>query len=182
MIDCQHFQFASPPRTGTSWFVQCVAACGWQHSSRMNVHQPPTEIDANAYRVTIVRHPVHWLDSYYHSLQGGLVGVPDVDEFALLVRGTRDFDEFVMKVVDEKPGAVGAMFDSYKASTVMRLEDQPWAVLEFFDLFSATRDGKQRVRELGVQNNRKHINVISPKTWDAIMESESEYAEKYEYY
>lgn len=135
MIDYGHFCYAAPPRTGVLWFIRACDASGVkpaEYDNRACVEPPHGN---GRFTVTVVRNPYDWLVSYYHAYRGGPTGIPVVDQFAGLARQAGDVGRFVQLVARHKPGSVGGMFDAYRATSVVRLEDMPWALIELLASF-----------------------------------------------
>lgn len=126
MITYPDFHFASPPRTGTTWFLRACFYAGWGAQHKANVHIPHTP--GSELKITLVRHPCDWLASYFTRIHRGCIHVTSVDRFAKLPVG--DFDKFVRAYLQRMPGAIGEMFTDYNATSYMRIEDMPHAFIE----------------------------------------------------
>lgn len=180
MINCHRFSYAAPPRTGTAWFHHCLVMAELTTETRDKVHQiPPADPRFN---VTVVRHPADWLISYYESLRGGLIGIPQVDRFAQLVTDAVDEKDFAVMVADRMPGAVGEMFAAYRTDTVLRLEDMPWAAVELFKMFGVDATGLMCVRSAPPINARKKPIYYSEGIRQMVIKAEAEFCERYEYF
>ncbi len=187
MIDYGAFRFAGPPRTATTWFRKAAAAVGLGEKSSVGVHTPHTPRGA-VLALSTVRHPVNWLSSYYNVLDGGLIGVSAVDRFAPLVRRSRSLGEFVDLYLSSCPGTVGEMFWSYNADSVLRIEDLPWAAVEFFGAENLHVDVRKLKQNLEVVAGMPPHNVstgviavISPKMRQRVLDAESNFCNLYGY-
>jgi len=130
MIQYKNFSFAAPPRTGTTWFIKAASICELGDGQKATLHIPPPA-DWNGFVVSMIRHPYDWLASFFLSLRGGSVGVECVDVFAF-ARYHDSPESFIQRYLENIPGEVGKMFDTYRANAVIRLEDLPYAGEEFF--------------------------------------------------
>jgi len=180
MIEFDRFVLASAPRTGTTWFRKAAADVGLGAPAKFNVHIPPPE-DYTGFVVTLVRHPYDWLVSYYLSLKGGAIGVPAVDQFCNIARGSYGVYDFLAQYVRLFPGEVSKMFDLYRASSVLRLEDFPWAVISFFETIDATIPTS--LKDTPLQNARKgEYHIPNKKLKQQVVEAEADFCERYEYF
>lgn len=180
MINYERFHFASPPRTATTWFAHAAVACGLGPPNFAK-HEPPPK-GWHGFLVTFVRHPVNWSVSVYTALRGGMIGVPAVDAVADVARTSRDVYEFLEQIA-QRPGIIERAFAAYRASSVMRVEDLPWNVVEFF-LSVGVPDNKARgIVDIPRQNALKRDALSNiPRRYRAmICESEKEFCERYEY-
>ena len=181
MITYPQFTFASAPRTASTWFIQICADAGLGEAHKANVHTPPAEFGKEKLSVTMCRHPYDWLVSYYLALQGGATGIAVVDSrFLSLARMSGTVERFVKLYLRRQSGEVGAMFDEYKANTVLRVEDLPWNVIE---LLSSIGKESDTAKWLPAQNA---FTGIPPqpnrKLRQAVVAAEREFCERYEYY
>lgn len=126
--DMRLFEFSSPPRTATAWIEHVCALCYMHANGRTEIHRPP-EGKKDKIRISMVRHPVSWLHSYWTNIYPGKVSAKEVDIFADLPGLT--FDEFIRAYLKEIPGEVGRMFTSYRADSYLRVEDLPNCWWEF---------------------------------------------------
>ena len=172
------FDFATPPRTGSVWFLQACAIAGLGERSHGSVHQPHTS-DGVAYRVTMVRHPCHWLQAYYTTIHRCYLDVPCVDIFHKLPAD--GFDNFVRGYLRTCPGAVGRMFDAYGADTLLRLEDQPRAFIELLDM-CGYKFNPNALKSLDAANRaRKRKPLWTPSLYEAVWVAEKSFAERFDY-
>ena len=180
MIDCKMFQYAAAPRTGSCWMFDALSRAGLATGTRVNLHQPPAD-DYRGLLLTVVRNPADWLASYYYEINGGYVGVPEVDVFAEYAKQATCDADFGLSVANNLPGKVAAMFDHYRASTVLRLEDMPWSLAGFLRMFKP-REDLSWLRDLPPINFRKQRTFFSDIVRNRIMAAEEEFCERYEYY
>jgi len=182
MIQYKDFFFAAAPRTGTTWFIKCCSEIGLGDKQKANLHVPPSII-WSGYLVTLVRHPYDWLVSYYLALKGGMTGVYDVDTLAEHARTAVDVDEFISRYLTYCSGTVGRIFDRYRATTVLRLEDFPWNAIELFESVGVKHDDAMKAHNITPQNARKgHIHIPNKQQRRQVVLAESEICERYEYY
>lgn len=182
MIHFDLFQFASAPRTATTWVRRAAALAGLKENWTREVHMPfPEQNEWKVLRVSCVRHPCDWLASYYAMINPGHVNVPTVDAFRT---NEKTFDEFIRRYLDEMPGAVGRMFASYNADSCMRVEDLPAAFCELLESLGVPRKLRERCIETG-PDNITHPDK-RPK-WnkqlkDAVIRAEVQFLERFEYW
>jgi len=179
--DMKLFEFASPPRTATSWIEEVCAVCYMHPSRRTEIHRPP-EGKKDKLRITMVRHPVSWLNSYWTNIFPGKVSAKEVDIFADLPGLT--FDEFIRSYLKEIPGEVGRMFTSYKADSYLRVEDLPGCWFEFAKTLRIPEVFVQKCLETPVVN-ASSIKKPKPK-WNrslrrAVLRAEKDMLEHFEY-
>lgn len=181
MIDYGPFAFCAPPRTGTTWFIKAAYEAGLGSAPKTRIHTPPTS-SYNGLVVSLVRHPYHWLESIYYGLEGGFIGVQQVDKYASIARQSEDFADFVNRCIEEHPKGISQAFDSYRANSVLRLEDFPWAAVEFFESIGAKKDKLEKVAKLPPQNARKGEPVfLNKKLKDLVVQAEKDLYERYNY-
>lgn len=184
MIDYGPFRFASPPRTATTWFERACYLAGFERgvNQHSHVHEPPE--DDEKLSVTIVRHPYDWLESYYHELSGGFCGVAEVDLLVPLVRKSVRFEQFVQSYAKHRAGFLFDLVGTYRPSSIIRVEDLPWAAVEFFDAFDVTAEQFQEIVILAPRNSRlKQYNGNGGDTWRKLAcEAEPEYCDAFEYH
>jgi len=182
MIAYPGFMFAAPPRTGSTWFIHACSLYGLGDGIKSKVHIPFPDGSSN-FTVSLVRHPYSWLVSYYHALKGGAVNVVIVDKLCSIAATSETVEVFILRYLDQMPGHVTMIFDEYKASTVMRLEDFPWAPLEFFASIALNKKGAQDVRALMPVNATKGEYHKPNKSLKCqVVDAEKELCERYNYY
>ena len=185
MIDYKEFRFASPPRTGGSWFIHVTSIMGLGQGQKAKLHEPPpSDATGQNLNVSLVRHPCNWLESYFYALKGGLVGVPLIDELVHSARDSKDINLFADRVAGFHAGIITEIFDSYKPSTVMRLEDLPWAAGEFFMSLGYSRRDIQCVLDAPPINCRDHKLTdvkMSKRIRKLVADSEQSLFDRYDY-
>lgn len=182
MIDYGRFAYAAAPRTGTTFFLKACWIAGFGEGTKVRVHEPP-RTDWNGFILTTVRHPYYWLMSFYNTIAGGKIGIEAVDRFSDISRQSKDASHFIRRCADD-PGCVGRMFDTYRASSVLKVEDMPWAAIETFTLCKkVSNEAVEEIRHMGPQNRGfyQHPNS-SQELKELIVESEKDFCERYEYY
>ena len=179
MIQFDNFAFASPPRTGTAWFVNACAVAGFGEKDRSKVHIPPPA-KWGGFMLSIVRHPADWLVSYFNTLEGGKVGVPEVDALAQYYCAN-DMARSLKRYLKSPPNTVSKMFAAYEATSVMKLEDFPWAPLEFFYSLGY-KEKDNRIRSMARMNVKYGVGfVVSYPLRKKIIEHEPMMCEQYDY-
>lgn len=177
MIRYPDFDFASPPRTGTTWFVQACAFTPLGERSRGQVHLPHD--DSPTLKITHVRHPCDWLASYFQIIHGSYLDVPSVDAFRFLDFGS--FSLFIKSYLRMMPGAVGRMFKTYRATSYIRLEDEPFGLLDLLRSCEI-RVETTKIKTLAPANRSRTYSPIWEKHLrDAVMKAESEFVEEFDY-
>lgn len=181
MLEYDGFQFAAPPRTGSTWASHCFSFAGLGNPTRAKVHVPPP-IGYKGFVVSLVRHPYDWLVSYYLSLKGGAIGVPEVDVLVEFARHSNSPDRFV-DTIAHRGDLVTQIFNRYKASTVMRVEDFPMAMVDFLIPRGVKKSDLKQIKEYPPQNCRRNqTHVVDKKIRRKIVEANAEFCELYEYW
>jgi len=181
MIQYKNFSFAAAPRTGTTWFIKACSLMKLGDKQKTKVHFPPP-LDYNNYVVSSIRHPYDFLVSFFLALRGGATGVGCVDVFSF-ARHHNSPGSFIQRYLRDIPGEVGKMFDAYRANSVIRLEDLPWAAEEFFEGVGVPYETARRVHEITPQNVRKgEPHIVDKKLRKQVMEAEGDFCERHEYY
>lgn len=178
-INYGKFIFAAAPRTGTTWWLKSAAIAGLGNGSKSHVHQPAFDRHSNTLSVTLVRHPCDWLASYYVAIHRGCSGVLAVDKFMPL--SDKSFDCFVEDYLTIMPGYVGRLIDSYRADTVFKIEDMPWAFVEFAESLGVSIEKRKEVASLTKMNASKELPVWDKGLRRAVKQVESDLCERYEY-
>ncbi len=182
MIDYGIFQFASPPRTATTWFRKVAFRAGLGEMSAAGIHTPH-EPRGDVLRVSVVRHPADWLRSYYTTIQGGHVGVGCVDKFMNLAKRSDCLNDFLVSYLAELPGAVGWMFDAYNADTILKIEDLPWAMQGVLEGAGVKRSQAHKAIEISPQNvSRGVMPIMSPILRRDVVAAEADFCSEYEYW
>lgn len=176
------YVFASAPRMGTTYFLKAMAMVGFKEGFKAHAHNPIETKGPADFVITLVRHPVHWLRSYYQALKGGKCGVSIVDELAMASREAEDFSAFVRTYLKKHAGHVGEIVAAYKADSVFRVEDFPWNLLEWFDSLGIHKSVASKIRFLTPQNVWKGEDPpLSKRLRNRVLEAESDLCELYEY-
>lgn len=182
MIDFGPFQFAGAPRCATTWILHAVSAVGMGDFSKASVHiphQPPKRGETEKLKASMVRHPYDWLASYYAATKLGHTGVPAVDRFQVLPFGS--FKTFVEGYLREMPGAVGNIFSSYGANILLKVEDLPWCWMELLSMVGVSEARWRRCEGVTRQNWCQRLPKLDSRLKRAVMRSEREMVERYEY-
>ena len=179
MIDYGNFVFAAPPRTGSTWFIKAAAEAGLGKGFKAHVHSKAPK-DNTGLVVSLVRHPCPWLASYYHVLQGGHTGVPEVDVLETLARACPTFDGFVRGYLANFEGHVTKIMLSYQADSYIRTCDIRWGAYELFVTAGVKAKTALRATSHGPQNCGKHSTDWNPSLWSAVEQSEP-MIEQFEY-
>lgn len=182
MIHYRDFAFASPPRTGSTWFIKAAAEAGFGEGIKAKSHEPPPEA-WNGYVVSMIRDPADWLEAYYSVMQGGKIGVSCVDQFADHVRESRTFNEFVNRYLLYAAGDIGEMHRCYQAASCIKVEELPYSGAEFFESLGVPKNRIERVLRLPKQNTHKRIRPVWDKSLRlAVYNAESEFCEQFDYF
>lgn len=183
MITYNEFNFAAPPRTGSTWFIKAAYEAGLGNAYKAKLHVPPPN-DFDGYVVSMIRHPFFWLRSYYYALEGGACGVDCVDVFVEHSRKAKDFNGFVRRYLKHIPGTVGKMFDAYKANSVLQTEELPYNAAELFESVGVRpKMIENAIHAVPPQNRTKNIqHVLNPVLMKEVIEAESDFFEQHDYY
>ncbi len=185
-IDFDCFQFACPPRVGTSWFLKAAQLSGFGSAHKDHAHAPFHDgRRADQFRVTLVRHPCDWLASCYVAIRDR-----DADVFQLGTLATLDveqgFDFFVREYLYNKimEGWITKLYNDYtlEANSILRIEDMPWAFVELMEALEVPDIMKRRCIGLAKQNVSKSVPQWNEKLRAEVMDAEREVVESFEYY
>jgi hypothetical protein len=142
----------------------------------------PTPADYKGLVLSTVRNPYDWLVSYYLHSPRGLVGINGPSDWVAAMKAdSRSIEHFISRCIN-KPGCVGAVFDSYQANTIIRLEDYPWAVMDFLEP-SVSRDMRMfSIAKTPVLNARiGQPYPPNPELRAMVMRSENDFCQRYNY-
>lgn len=172
-IDYGKFVFASPPRTGGTWFIKAASEAGLGRAFKKDLHIPASK-EEKKLKVSLVRHPCDWLASYYFALRGGQTGVEPVDVLIPLAKDCMEFEDFVLCVLDEFPGQVSEIMLYYNSDSYIRTQDLQWAA---YDLFTSEEVKASPLKAApavanGPQNCFKYDIQWSPIIWRRVVDSE----------
>ena len=177
MINYKYFRFAAPPRTGSTWVMKAAELAGLGHGSKTHLHVPFRNEKDAILRVSMVRNPVTWLQSYYQSIRGGSISVPVVDVLTKL--DFSEFDTFVDSYLEQTSGALGRIVEGYYADTYLRMEDLPWSFIELVETVQPLYpSGIKLLPSQNISNTKPYVTEYQRK---AILEAESELVERFEY-
>ena len=178
MIDYGLFVFAGAPRTATTWIRHAAADMGFLSSGR--VHEPHSA-DSSKIRLSTVRHPADWLQSYYAEIWPGQIQIDCVDGLRRACNGTESFDDFIRLYLDGS-WTVGGMFAAYGADMMIRVEDLPWAFFEFAGSVGVCRASWDKCLLIRPANaSRKKKPEWNPLLRARVCEKEADFMERYEY-
>lgn len=195
-VEYERFQFASAPRTGSTWFLKAASISGLGDGSKSKVHIPFPDDNSKTLRVSMVRRPVDWMASYWASIYPGSVGIHHIDALGTYQWGDKDsagytsrsgviqnFDDFVRHYLKYMPGQYGRIINHYQSDNVIRIEDTPWCFIEFVEGFKSLSPHQiESLRNLNKQNSSKHLPVWNKKLRRKVIEAEEEIYDRYEYF
>lgn len=194
MINYKLFEFASAPRTASTWFVTAchivgLGTGGYQHIpyATKEVHAYFPEVESTVPRVTIVRHPCDWLASYFKFVLSAKLHLIS-DALGQLSRDfeIKSFDHFVELVLDHHPGIVGRVFDAYKADVYLRTDSINQG---FYDLVTSLGVDEIKAKPMltmGPHNSSGNLGFNAVK-WDdqelcdRFLDSESDCLNRYDF-
>lgn len=180
MLTCDRFTYAAAPRTGVQWFTRAATLAGFALQGD-DPHIPPPQ-DHDALTVTVVRHPYDWLTSLFLSCRKKPVRNAFVADLITMMDHCDTVEDYIRTYLSYCPGEVCRVFDSYNASTVMRLEDQPWAALDFFDPFDVHVDRLVVIEALPDCNYRTGLPHIPHNSLrNAVVRAERDLCQRYDY-
>ncbi len=181
MIDFGTFQFACPPGIGGSWLLAAmrhvgVPAVGGDGRMWTPFHGPNND----NVRVTAVRHPCRWLQKcrkmFFGISDDARKALSPLDKIPLC----RTSDEFAAKYMDQCPGVFGTIHHRYKADVTMRIEDQPWALIELLESLGVPKERRNQC--LRVPTTWKDCGMLGRDTRMKIMGAESDLCSRYDYF
>jgi len=176
-IDFGPFRYASAPRTATTWIKQASAVAGLIGGGSVHV---PHDDDQSKIRLSSVRHPADWLRSYWTAIWPSQIQIDLVDGLRKTCDGAASFDDFVRLYLRGCWG-IGNMHEGYGADVVIRVEDLPWAFVEFLDSVGVEKRARERCLLIGRPNVSSELPKMSPLLRDRIIEAEWPMVEKYDY-
>lgn len=170
-----HFHFACAPRVGVSWFVKACQLSGLGPAFSHD-HEPHD----GTYRISLIRHPVQWLESVYAAKTVGWNNRFLGEFVALDIR--QDLEAFVWQYLQEMPGEIGKLMLGFEADTILRIEDMPTAFIEF-----ATGIGIDPIYFHNIQRmGRTNVNPLVVRMGKAlskqVIDAEKELCHEFGYY
>jgi len=184
------FDFAAPPRTGVRWFVEacrCSDLMLFPNSGSVAAafHPWPTPREDSELRVTLVRHPCHWLRSLYDSFRTGLylenAGLNKLwSQFVELRK--ESFELFALDYMEKMPGKITSIFDLYKADVCMRIEDMPWALTELLDSLGMEKSLLDKIVSLPPVACSRNKSEWKAGLFDQVIAAEKRFCEDLDYY
>lgn len=181
MHDFKLFEYAGPPRTGTTWIIEAAHLCGLRDGQKAAVHIP-FEGKTTKLRVMTVRHPCTWLASYWAEIHPGQISVAIVDQFAKLPGVS--FDEFIRSYLEQMPGGIGRMIEHYGADSCLRIEDTPQNWIELMTSYKIPRVFSERTVDLEIRNRakRRPLPKWNRSLRDRVLDAEVDMLERFEYW
>lgn len=180
MIENKYFQFAAAPRTGTTWFMKACEDAGLGRGFKAHVHDPFPGRTGLCFRVSLIRHPIDWLASYFANIHGSNLGLLPLEVIRTLPTG--DFEQFIQAYLDICPGEVGRIFVMYGADSYIKVEDFPNAFSELLAAFDLSKRTQRRCHLIPVCNqSRKEKPVWNPQLRAAVMAAEEKFMRDFEY-
>lgn len=193
MIQYTDFQFAAAPGTSYFWILNAVKSAQYSvvEGNSFQVHQPFPE-EYTIPRLTCVRHPEAWLHTIWNEGRGlSVSGRPEVEVLCHLAKSCESFAEFVEDIIIKFPGSVDRAFSIYRATSVIREEDLPWGLIGFLSLIKDIPEGTlSRIVSMpipGRGENKMRVLKRQPedlplRLYRRLMDSESEFCDRYEYH
>jgi len=103
----------------------------------------PEDRNGELLRVSMIRNPYDWLVSSYEYFKKHKVEThlnESLSEFRTLSMTSPE--DFVYSYLQNIPGEISKLFLSYQADSYMRIEDMPWAMLEFLEMIGVPRPNR----------------------------------------
>lgn len=121
-------------------------------------------------RVTIVRNPYDVLRCWYSELPLA----------AGKVERTIGFNEYVRDYLHFDAGRIGESHNDFAADTVMRIEDMPWAFIEFAESLGVASSVLDKLRD-------EKPEPVPSHNWDPglrrqVLDAERDFCERYNYF
>ena len=130
MVEFPNFIFSCPPCCGADWFLQVARSVGLDSWHIGSIHTPCSQ--PTKYYTSIVRHPYSWLKDFYFSSKNSMIGAILDQNISEIVHYEKEFPSFLRRV-SKTEDVVWNIFARHSATTVMRFEDMPYALIEFLD-------------------------------------------------
>ncbi len=175
MICYDDFHFTSAPRVGVSWFLKACQLSGLGPG----FYQELTPHDGT-FRVSLVRHPVRWVESVYsarrvghNSLYLGRIALLEIDG---------GLESFVWQYLEEMPGEVGRTMLAFEADSIVRIEDMPWAFLELATAIGIDPVFFPNIQKMGKTNSSGGIARMPSVQRRRVVEAERKLCHEFEYF
>jgi len=175
------FEFAGVPRTATTWIRNAAVLAGLKENGRTVVHVPHAPGPSDVPRLTVVRHPCSWLQSYWSAIYPGFIGVDVFDDLRKTYLSPDGFDGTVRQYLSRCPGWIGRMFAAYGGDVVIRVEDLPWSFVEFLESVGVERNARERCLTMQPMNGSKILPQWNKSLFDRVVEAEADFVRTYEY-
>ena len=172
------FQFASPPRTATRWISEAAHMAGLRQIGSGDVHVPHSP-DPSIVKLTCIRDPIRWVESFYDEIYPGKIGVESVDSLHP-EKYAYSLDDFIGSLID-RPRSVTRMFETYNADVAIKVEELPWSFIEFLESVGVNRNKAEMCVGLRAMNFRRHRLVWQPLLKTKLILLEDEFVERYDY-
>lgn len=180
---CPLFEFASVPRTGSTWFMHACYEVGLGGGSKSKVHEYFPEGKSTLPRITIVRHPCDWLMSYFHCIFPAKIGL-DIDELASICwqhDAPKSFDQCIRLVIENHPGIVGRIFSQYKADVYLRTDSINESFYELCLSLGIPKKHARKARSLKPINSGWMRCKWNPALYDRILDLEKDFVNQYDF-
>jgi hypothetical protein len=179
MIDYGCFYFAAPKFCSGVWFYEMMEAAGFLMPLANGRIESPFLIEStDKLKVSLVENPIKWLTQCHNAIESRML----YDLLPFTDLPSQSFEGFLRSYVHECPGAVGELFDRYKADSIIRVEDLPWALV---DLLSALKVEQSRtnlittVKRVVVSGNFTH--KIDASLRNRVLDAERSLCERYDF-
>ena len=180
MIRYDRFDFAAPPCTGVGWFLDASQLVGFGPGFRCQAYIPfPPRRDYSRLQVSLVRNPVDWLAICHERIAAGQMHTNHLGRFESL--DASSLDAFVAAYLAEIPGGVGKLYDLYKADVRVRVEDLPWAFVEFVESLGSSNGLVETVKRLSLPGRPSAFD-LSDDVQQGIIRAEKEVCNAYDYW
>jgi len=184
MIDYKKFQFATAPLTGCRWFTMAAQLVSLGFAPKENAYHYFSEDACGVLRVSLVRHPCHWLADLYQYLSnvhGSTLRNVHLGPFIRL-DSLADFSEFVAHYLENLPGQIGGLMFAYQADSFLRAEDFPQ---NFVELSKSIDVDATFLRNIFFQQRPTSYNYrdwFVGNEWRAVCQAERKLCEFGDYY
>ncbi len=181
MIRYSCFQFATPPLTGGSWFVRAAQLAGLGLAWPIHAVEPFSESnDGTTLRVSLARHPLDWLEQCYDAMKHNGVKRPRLRRFTELRLDSPG--DFLRDYLDKLPGSISELYDEYRADTVLRIEDMPWALTELLEGLGIDPVLRDNATRMAVPTGEWKNAEVDPGLRRSLMNAERKISDAYDYF